>query len=53
MDPSCQQNFCDHQQPHQGHIKQELTTYILAYGHNKQYCMNKEEFHWLFGVMRA
>jgi hypothetical protein len=53
MDSSCQQqNFCDQQQP-QGHIKQESTTFILAYGYNKQHCMDKEEFHWLFGVMKA
>jgi hypothetical protein len=53
MDSSCQQqNFCDQQQP-QGHIKQESITFILAYGHNKQHCMDKEEFHCLFGVMKA
>jgi hypothetical protein len=52
MDPSCQLNFCDHQQP-EGDIKQESITFILAYGYNKQHCMDKEEFHWPFGVMRA
>jgi hypothetical protein len=40
---------CDHQQP-QGHKKQESTTFILPYGSNKQHCMDKEEFHWIFGV---
>jgi hypothetical protein len=50
MDPSCwHNNFLGHQQP-QGHNKQESTTYILPYGSNKQHCMDKEEFHWLFGV---
>jgi hypothetical protein len=41
-----------HQQP-QGHNKQESTTFILPYGSNKQHCMDKEEFHWLFGVMQG
>jgi hypothetical protein len=41
-----------HQQP-QGHNKQESTTFILSYGSNKQHCMDKEEFHWLFGVMQG
>jgi hypothetical protein len=52
MDPSCQNNFLSHQQP-QGHNKQESTTFILPYGSNKQHCMDKEEFHWLFGVVRG
>jgi hypothetical protein len=52
MDPSCQHNFWGHQQP-QGHNKQESTTFILPYGSNKQHCMDKEEFHWVFGVMRG
>jgi hypothetical protein len=43
---------CRHQQP-QGHNKQESTTFILPYGYNKQHCMDKEEFHWLFGVMQG
>jgi hypothetical protein len=42
MDPSCQHNFCGHQQP-QGHNKQESTTFILPYGSNKQHCMDKDE----------
>jgi hypothetical protein len=42
---------CSHQQP-QGHNKQESTTFILPYGSNKQHCMDKEGFHWLFGVMQ-
>jgi hypothetical protein len=49
MDPSCQHNFRGHQQP-QGHNKQESTTFILPYGSNKQHCMDKEEFHWVFGL---
>jgi hypothetical protein len=52
MDPSCQHNFLGHQQP-QGHNKQESTTFILPYGSNKQHCMDKEEFHWLFGVVQG
>jgi hypothetical protein len=40
------------QQP-QGHNKQESTTVILPYGSNKQHCMDKEDFHWLFGVMQG
>jgi hypothetical protein len=40
------------QQP-QGHNKQESTTFILPYGSNKQHCMDKEEFHWLFGLMKG
>ena len=55
MDPlrSCQHNnFLGHQQP-QGQNKQESTTFILPYGYNKQHCMDKEEFHWLFGVMQG
>jgi hypothetical protein len=51
-DPSCQHNFLCHQQP-QGHNKQESTTFILPYGSNKQHCMDKEEFHWLFGVVQG
>jgi hypothetical protein len=51
-DPSCQHNFCGHQQPH-GHNKQEWTTFILPYGSNKQHCMDKEEFHWVFGVVQG
>jgi hypothetical protein len=47
---SCQHNFLGHQQP-QGHNKQESTTFILPYGSNKQHCMDKEEFHWVFGVL--
>jgi hypothetical protein len=51
MDPSCQHNFWGHQQP-QGHNKQESTTFILPYGSNKQHCMDKEEFCWVFfGVL--
>jgi hypothetical protein len=61
MDLSWQYNFWGHQQP-QGHNKQEPTTFILhnkqepttfilRYGSNKQHCMNKEEFHWVFGVL--
>jgi hypothetical protein len=49
-DPSCQQNFCGHQQ-HQGHDKQESTTFILPYGSNKQHCMDKEESYWVCGVI--
>jgi hypothetical protein len=45
-------NFLGHQQP-QGHNKQESTTFILPYGSNKQHCMDKEEFHWLFGVVQG
>jgi hypothetical protein len=41
-----------HQQP-QGHNKQEPTTFILPYGSNKQHCMDKEDFHWVFGVMQG
>jgi hypothetical protein len=52
MDPSCQHNFFGHQQP-RGHNKQESTTFILPYGSNKQQCMDKEEFHWLFGVVQG
>jgi hypothetical protein len=52
MDPSCQHNFGGHQQP-QGHNKQESTTFTLPYGSNKQHCMNKEEFHWVFGVLQG
>jgi hypothetical protein len=51
-DPSCQYNFLGHQQP-QGPNKQESTTFILPYGSNKQHCMDKEEFHWLFGAVRG
>jgi hypothetical protein len=40
------------QQP-QGHNKQESTTYIHPYGSNKQHCMDKEEFHWVCGVMQG
>jgi hypothetical protein len=52
MDPSCQHNFLHHQQPHR-HNKHESTTFILLYGSNKQHCMNKEEFHWVFGVVQG
>jgi hypothetical protein len=52
MDPSCHHNFWGHQQP-QGHNKQEPTTFLLPYGSNKQHCMEEEEFHWVFGVMRG
>jgi hypothetical protein len=52
MDPSCRHIFLGHQQP-QGHNKQESTTVILPYESNKQHCMDKEEFHWLFGVMQG
>jgi hypothetical protein len=37
----------------QGHHKQESTTFILPYGSSKQYCMDKEEFHWVFGVVQG
>jgi hypothetical protein len=47
---SCQHNLWGHQQP-QGHHKQEPTTFILPYGSNKHHCMDKEEFHWVFGVL--
>jgi hypothetical protein len=53
MDPSCQHNFLGQYQQLQGHIKQESTTFILPYGSNKQHCMDKEEFHWLFGVVQG
>jgi hypothetical protein len=36
-----------------GTQKQESTTFILPYGSNKQHCMDKEEFHWVFGVLRG
>jgi hypothetical protein len=52
MDPSCQHNFLGHQQP-QGHNKQESTSFILPYGSSKQHCMDKEEFHWLFGAVQG
>jgi hypothetical protein len=52
MDPSSGHSFCDHQQPHR-HNKQEPTTFILSYGSDKQHCMDKEEFHWLCGVMQV
>jgi hypothetical protein len=52
MDPSCQHNFWGHQQP-QGHNKQEPTTFILPCGSNKQHCTDKEEFHWVFCVLRG
>jgi hypothetical protein len=52
MGPSCQHNFLGHQQP-QGHNKQESTTFILPHGSNKQHCMDKEEFHWTFDVVRC
>jgi hypothetical protein len=52
MDISCQHNLLGHQQP-QGHIKQESTTFILPYGSKKQHCMDKEEFHWVGGVMQG
>jgi hypothetical protein len=51
-DLSCQHSFLGHQQP-QGHNKQESTTFILSYGSNKLHCMDKEEFHWLFGVVQG
>jgi hypothetical protein len=46
-----QHSFCCHWQP-QGHNKQEPTTLILPFGLNKHHPMDKEEFHWLCGVMR-
>jgi hypothetical protein len=49
---SCQRNFCGHQQ-HQGHDKQESTTFILPYGSNKQHCMDKEESYWVCGVVQG
>jgi hypothetical protein len=52
IDPSCQHNFLHHQQP-QGHNKQESATFILPYGSNKQHCMDKEAFHWVFGVLQG
>jgi hypothetical protein len=52
MDPSCQHNFLNHQQP-KGHNKQESATFIHPYGSNKQICMDKEEFHWIFGVLEG
>jgi hypothetical protein len=53
MNPSvCLKNCCGHQQ-HQGHNKQESTTFILPYGSNKQHCMDKEEFHWVCGVVQG
>jgi hypothetical protein len=53
MDPTwCKHNFLGHQQP-QGHNKQESATFILPYGSNKQYCMDEEEFHWIFGVLEG
>jgi hypothetical protein len=51
MYPNSQHNFCGHWQP-QGPNKQEPTTLILPYGFNKHHPMDKEEFHWLCGVMR-
>jgi hypothetical protein len=48
----CKHNFLHHQQP-QGRNKQESTTFILPYGSNKQHCMDKEEFHWVCGVMQG
>jgi hypothetical protein len=50
MDPSCQHYFWGHQQP-QGHNKHKSTTFILLFGSNKQHCKDKEEFHWVFGVL--
>jgi hypothetical protein len=45
---------CSHQQPQgQGHNKQESTTFILPYGSNKQHCMDKEELHWVCGVVQG
>jgi hypothetical protein len=55
MDPSCQHNFLvasGHQQPLR-HNKQESATFIHPYGSNKQHYMDKEEFHWLFGIMQG
>jgi hypothetical protein len=54
MDPNCHHNFFGHQQP-MGHNKQESTTFILPfpYGSNKQHCMDKEEVHWVYGVMQG
>jgi hypothetical protein len=44
---------CGHQQP-QGNNKQESTTFFHPYGSNKQeHCMDKEEFHWISGVMQS
>jgi hypothetical protein len=37
----------------EGHNKQESTTFILPYGSNKHHCMDKEEFHWVFGVVQG
>jgi hypothetical protein len=63
MDLSWQYNFLGHQQPKGRnkqepttfilHNKQEPTTFILPYGSNKQHCMDKEEFHWVFGVLQG
>jgi hypothetical protein len=55
MNPSCQHNILaasGHQQP-LTHNKQESTTFIHPYGSNKQHYMDKEEFHWLFGIMQG
>jgi hypothetical protein len=32
---------------------QPLLFFILPYGSNKQHCMDKEEFHWVFGVIQS
>jgi hypothetical protein len=53
VDPSCQHNFLLATNSHMGHNKQESTTFILSYGSNKQHHMDKEEFHWLFGVLQG
>jgi hypothetical protein len=53
MDPSCQHNFLAATNSHRGHNKQRSTTFILPYGSNKQHCMDKEEFHWLYGVVQG
>jgi hypothetical protein len=37
----------------QGHNKQEPTTFILQCGSNKQHHMDKEEIHWIFGVVQG
>jgi hypothetical protein len=52
MDPSCQHNFLGHQQP-QGHNKQGATTSIQPAASDKQHHMDKEEIHWIFGVVQG
>jgi hypothetical protein len=53
MDPSYQHSFWGHHQQPQRHNKQESTTFNFLYGSNKQHCTDKDEFHWVFGVMRG